>query len=106
MGNLDAIFNRNGFTLIKETSKAIEYENLISREIVYLLHNVEISIVLNPNTVEKSSMLTSERKYHNSAMKKFPTRVNNGEKPTHYGYSFKFKQESELDYFLIDLNRR
>ena len=74
MGNLHAIFNKNSFALIKETSKAVEYENLNSKEIVYLLHNVEISIVLNPNTVEKSSMLTSEMKYHNSALKKFPTR--------------------------------
>ena len=105
MGNLDEILNKNSFALITETSKAIEYENLKSREIVYLLHNVEISIVLNPNTVEKSSMLTSERKYHNTAMKNFPSRVNNGEKPIHYGYSFKFKHESELDYFLKDLNR-
>ena len=105
MGNLDSIFNKNSFTLISETSKAIEYENRNSGEIVYLLHNVEISIILNPNTVERNSRLTSERKYHNSAMKKFPTRVNNGEEPIHYGYSFKFKQESELDFFLNDLNR-
>jgi hypothetical protein len=104
MGNLNAIFYKNSFALITETSKAIEYENRNNREIVYLLHNVGISIVLNPNTIEKNPMLTSGKKYHNSALKKFPTRVNNGKKPIHYGYSFKFKQESELDYFLNNLN--
>ena len=57
MGNLNAVFNKNSFALITETSKAIEYENRNSKEIVYLLHTVGISIVLNPNNVKK---------YHNS----------------------------------------
>ena len=97
-------FTNNNFSLITETSKAVEYENKNSKEVVYLLPNLELSIVLNPTIVERNSIFNSEKKYHSSALKKFPTRINNGEKPIHYGYSFKFKTEGELDEFLNNLN--
>ncbi|MCZ2260796.1 hypothetical protein [Sporosarcina sp. G11-34] len=103
MDKLHAVFIKNNFSLNLETSKAIEYEHINSKEIVYLLHNKEISIVLNPNMVEKVSLLTSDKKYHSTALKKFPTRKNNGGNPIHYGYSYKFKQASDLDDFLNDL---
>ncbi|MGG2063229.1 hypothetical protein [Bacillus sp. S14(2024)] len=80
MKELNVVFNENNYKLTKETSKAVEYENIQSKEVIYLLHNIEISIVLNPNTVENNSSLISKSigKYHSTALRQFPKRKNKG----------------------------
>ena len=52
MGNIQNTFGLNNFKTIKETTKSIEFKNIKSDEVVYLLPNKEITIVLNPKTVE------------------------------------------------------
>lgn len=108
MKGLNAAFDENNYTFIRETSKAIEFENSQSKEVVYLLHNVEISIVLNPKTVENNDSLMnrSSGEYHNTALRQFPKRKNKGKSLIHYGYTFKFQSGNELSTFLTDLNGR
>lgn len=104
--NLNSVFLKNNFKITKETSKATEFENQDSQEIVYLLPNNEITIVLNPKTVEGNLEL-EERchgMYHNTALMQFPKRKNNGKDPIHYGYSFKFQSIAELDSFFKSVN--
>ncbi|WP_129727918.1 hypothetical protein [Ectobacillus funiculus] len=106
MEKLYKIFTSNNFEFTKETNKAVEFENIKTKNVLYLLPTQEISIVLNPNIVEGNLTLKSKSndKYHNTALRQFPKRMNNGQNPIHYGYSFKFKTEGELDCFLNSLN--
>lgn len=106
MENLKIIFEKNDFKLTKETSKAIEYENISTKDVIYLLPNKEISIVLHPETVEQNNGLKklSNGLFNSTALSLFPKRVNTGQNPITYGYSFKFKSESELDNFLAAIN--
>ncbi|PGZ94156.1 hypothetical protein COE51_22945 [Bacillus pseudomycoides] len=94
------VFLKNNFHLINKTTKAAEFENVNSKEIVYLLPNKDITIVMDPNTVENHSSFKSENDYHSTALKKFPKKIKNGKTRTNYGYAFKFKTEDELDLFL------
>ncbi|MEI4831800.1 DUF4145 domain-containing protein [Bacillus sp. FJAT-53711] len=94
------VFLKNHFHLINKTAKAAEFENVNSKEVVYLLPNKDITIVMNPNTVENHSSFKSENDYHSTALKKFPKKIKNGKTPTNYGYAFKFKTEGDLDLFL------
>ncbi|RZT16519.1 hypothetical protein [Fictibacillus sp. BK138] len=106
MDNLKSIFTENDFKLTKETSKAIEFENIHTGDVIYLLPNKEISIVLNPNTVEENKGLqhNSHGIYNSTALSLFPKRVNTGLTPITYGYSYKFKTENELNQFLTAVN--
>ncbi|MEK4538087.1 DUF4145 domain-containing protein [Peribacillus sp. FSL K6-1552] len=104
MAILYSIFKRNNFNFKKETSKATEFKSIKNGEVLYLLTNKEISIVLNPNTVENNLNFKSNGKYHSTALKQFPKKLNKGQTPINYGYSFKFKTEVELDAFLKSLN--
>lgn len=103
-GLLYGIFSENNFKLTNETAKAAEFENMKNNEVVYLLPNKEITIVLNPNTIENHSNLKSDADHHNTAFRKFPKKIKNGKTPTNYGYAFKFKTEDELNSFLKSLN--
>ncbi|MED1864175.1 hypothetical protein P4V41_11990 [Fictibacillus nanhaiensis] len=106
MENLKVIFEENEFKLTKETSKAIEYENIHTKDVIYLLPNKEISIVLHPETVEQNDGLKkrSNGVFNSTALSLFPKRINKGQNPITYGYSFKFKTESELNAFLAAIN--
>ncbi len=88
----------------RETSKATEFKNIQTREVIYLLPTQEIGVVLDPKTVENHKDFKSEKKYHSTALKKFPKRVNKGQTPIHYGYSFKFKSIGELESFIKRFN--
>lgn len=106
MDNLKSIFTTNDFKLTKETSKAVEFENIHTKDVIYLLPNKEISIVLHPQTVEENKGLQhySHGIYNSTALSLFPKRVNAGQTPITYGYSYKFKTESELEQFLGAIN--
>jgi hypothetical protein len=106
MENLLIAFKQNNFTVTKETTKAIEFENNQSKEVVYLLPNTEITIVLSPKTVEGNEELEmkSYRKLHNTSFNHFPKRKNTGKDLIHYGYAFKFQSDPELSSFLSKLN--
>ncbi|PGY09123.1 hypothetical protein [Bacillus sp. AFS031507] len=106
MERLYKIFTNNHFELKKETTKAVEFEKNESKEKVYLLPTKEISIVLSPETVEGDISLIDKSKklYHNTSLNQFPKRKNKGKNPIHYGYSFKFQSEDELDTFLKNFN--
>jgi hypothetical protein len=105
MQNLNTLFKENNFNLSNESSKAIEYENLESKEYVYLLPNNELTLVVNPKIVEGNEALEekAEKKYHSTALRNFPKRKYNGKTPINYGYSFKFQSEEELNSFLVRL---
>lgn len=106
MDNLKSIFAKNDFKLTKETSKAIEFENIHTGDVIYLLPNKEISIVVHPQTVEENKGLQHKTNgiYNSTALSLFSKRVNTGQTPITYGYSYKFKSESELNQFLIAVN--
>lgn len=104
MAILYRVFKRNNFNFKKATSKATEFKSIKNGEVLYLLTNKEISIVLDPNTVENNLNFKSNGKYHSTALKQFPKKLNKGQTPINYGYSFKFKTEEELDAFLRSLN--
>ncbi|WP_226654790.1 hypothetical protein [Pseudalkalibacillus hwajinpoensis] len=100
-------FTQNHFTLTKETAKSIEFEHE-NGQIVYLLHNKEITIVLNPKVVEGNQYLLdrSFKTNHNTSFQHFPKKQNKGKELIHYGYSFKFQSPEELAQFLkIDWKR-
>lgn len=104
MTSLYRTFERNGYEKEKETSKATEFKNIQTGEVIYLLPTQEIGVVLDPKTVENHIDFKSEKKYHSTALKKFPKRVNKGQTPIHYGYSFKFKSIGELESFIKRFN--
>lgn len=106
MENLYSIFDENNFTLTKKTTKATEFENKETKEVIYLIPNkTEISIILNPNIVEEKAILISDNKFHSTALTQFPKEMHSGSAPIQYGYSFKFKTEKELSSFLDSFNR-
>ncbi|MBO9128594.1 DUF4145 domain-containing protein [Bacillus sp. 165] len=102
--DLYRFFKQNNFTRTNTSTKAIEFEHATHEEFVYLLFNKEITIVLNPNTVENNSSLQGGKKSRSTALRKFPKEINNGKTPINYGYSFKFETEEELDSFLHSLD--
>lgn len=106
MKKLIGIFTNNNFIQTKETSKALEFENIETNEVIYLIPTkTEISIILNPSIVERKAILKSDKKFHSTALNKFPKEIHTGSSPIYYGYSFKFKKEEELDSFLDSFNR-
>lgn len=81
MGNdflekLIQVFKSNSFTLNHETTKAIECESVYTKELIYLLPYKEITVALNPVTVEDSYLLKNTAKglTHSRALKSFPKR--------------------------------
>ncbi|WP_409294038.1 hypothetical protein V1498_12415 [Peribacillus sp. SCS-26] len=106
MEELMKVFKDNSFTLKQETSKASEFEHIHTEEVVYLLPSKEITVALNPVTVENIFLLKNAAKglTHSTALKKFPKRINTGETPIPYGYSLKFQSAEELSIFLREFN--
>ncbi|WP_252183587.1 hypothetical protein [Rossellomorea vietnamensis] len=106
MEELVKIFKLHNFDVIHETTKAIEFENIDTKELVYLMPNKEISLALNPETVESSILLKHMTKgfTHSTALKNFPKRKNTGETPIPYGYGYKFQSAEELSLFLREFN--
>lgn len=103
MENLHEIFEKNNFKLTKDRVKATEFENIKSKDVIYLDKETtsEITIYLNPNIVEGNLKLKSESKLqHRSSLTKFPKRMHGGQKPINCGYSFKFQTIDKLDSFL------
>jgi hypothetical protein len=100
------VFKDKSFIVKQETTKAIEFENVHTKELAYLLPYKEITVALNPTTVENYFLLKSTAKglTHSTALKKFPKRINTGENPITYGYSFKFQSVEELSSFLREFN--
>ena len=108
MGNIQNTFGLNNFKMIKETTKSVEFKNLISDEVVYLLPNKEITIVLNPKTVEGTEELGKNTigLLHNTSFSQFPKKINTGKESICYGYAFKFQTDDELSAFLQQLNSK
>ncbi|MGE8021663.1 DUF4145 domain-containing protein [Peribacillus frigoritolerans] len=101
---IDTVMARNNFKLTKKTKKATEFEHMKNGEVLYLMPYKDISIVLNPKTVENNPNFKGGKESHSTALTQFPKKIKNGKTPTSYGYSFKFKTEGELDAFLKKLN--
>jgi hypothetical protein len=104
MPTIDSVFAGNNFKLTKQTKKATEFEHMNNGEVLYLMAYKDISIVLNPKTVENNPSFKGGKESHSTALTQFPKKIKNGKTPTSYGYSFKFKTEGELDAFLKNLN--
>ncbi|MED3835902.1 DUF4145 domain-containing protein [Peribacillus frigoritolerans] len=104
MPTIDSVFARNNFKLTKQTKKATEFEHMNNGEVLYLMAYKNISIVLNPKTVENNPSFKGGKESHSTALTQFPKKIKNGKTPTSYGYSFNFKTEEELDAFLKSLN--
>lgn len=102
---MNEIFSQYRFKPTKETSKATEYEHMISRDIIYTQSTKGINIVMHPDTAESLRIVQkSEGPVHSTALSTYPKRLNGGKKPIHYGYSFKFQSEEELGHFLKGLD--
>lgn len=97
---LEYIFELNGFMKIKETDKGIKFESKDNKEIIYLIPNKRISIVLNPESISEELKLKSNGIFHSTVLREFPKKLNKGQTPITYGYSFKFETEGELNTFL------
>lgn len=106
MGNVQNTFGLNNFKTMKETSKAVEFINIVNDEVIYLLPNKEITIVLNPKTVGVNKVLEEKSTglNHNTAFLKFPKRDHTGNGPICYGHAYKFQSDEELNVFLRELN--
>ena len=106
MSNVQNTFGLNKFKTMKETSKAVEFRNIETDEVIYLLPNKEITIVLDPKTVEKNIELEEKSTgfNHNTAFLEFPKREHTGNGPIRYGYAYKFQTDDELDVFLREVN--
>ncbi|MFJ8236175.1 hypothetical protein ACIQ34_10555 [Ureibacillus sp. NPDC094379] len=108
MGNTQNTFGLNNFKTLKETSKAVEFKNIVNDEVIYLLPNKEITIVLNPKTVEENEELKEKSTglRHSTAFLEFPKRKHTGNDSVSYGYAYKFQSDDELDVFLRELYNR
>jgi hypothetical protein len=103
---VEKLFVKNQFTLVNESTKAYEFKHFSKQEnVYYLLQNKTITIVLNPETVRNHEAFGHGVKYHSTALRTFPRKMNTGEKEIAYGYSFKFSKEGELDAFLEKINK-
>ncbi|MCS0822662.1 hypothetical protein NX029_01680 [Cytobacillus firmus] len=107
MGNIHNTFGLNKFKTMKETSKAVEFRNIVNGEVIYLLPNKEITIVLNPKKVEGNKELEEKSTglSHSTALREFPKREHTGNGPICYGYAYKFLSVEELDVFLDELTK-
>jgi hypothetical protein len=102
---MNEIFAKYNFKPTKETTKAIEYEHIISKDVIYAFTTKGIGIVLHPNTAESFKLTgRSDGFVHNTALNRFPRRKNDGKTYIHYGSSFKFQSEEQLDEFLKGLD--
>ncbi|TMW71066.1 hypothetical protein [Alteribacter natronophilus] len=99
-------FLHNGFTVTKETKKAVEFEHKVSGQVIYLFPNVTATIVLDPAAVEGDSSLKekSDGLTHHTSLLRFPEKMHTGKTPITYGYSYKFKSEGDLWEFLLELS--
>jgi hypothetical protein len=106
MGNIHNTFGLNQYKTMKESSKAVEFKNIINDVVIYLLPNKEITIVLDPRQVEgnKELMEKSTGLKHNTAFLGFPKRVHTGNGPICYGFAYNFQSLEDLDVFLGELN--
>ncbi|UAL52677.1 MULTISPECIES: hypothetical protein [Metabacillus] len=101
---MNEIFAKYNFKPTKETTKAIEYEHIISKDVIYALATKGIGIVLHPDTAESLKLTgRSDGFVHNTALSRFPRRKNDGKTYIHYGSSFKFQSEEQLDEFINGL---
>lgn len=105
MDKLAEVFKQHNYVMTNETTKGLEFENKQTGEIIYLLPNVETTIVLNPKTVEGTEEMKEKvgGLSHSTALKRFPKRKHTGKDPIHYGYSIKFQSPEELGSFLAGL---
>jgi hypothetical protein len=103
--NMNEIFTKYNFKPTKETTKATEYEHIISKDIIYALATKGIGIVLHPDTAESLKLTGRSDGYvHNTGLRRFPRRKNDGKTYIHYGSSFKFHSEEQLHEFLKGLD--
>lgn len=106
MEKIVEVFKMNHYRVTKETTKAVEFENNQYNQVIYLLPNSEITVVLNPKTVEGHAELEEKScgKRHNIAFRQFPKRRNKGKGSIYYGYGYKFQSDTELNSFLSQLS--
>ncbi|RWZ55336.1 hypothetical protein EQV77_11885 [Halobacillus fulvus] len=95
------------YKMTNESTKSVEFEHRTNGEVVYLLPNQELTIVLDPVSVRRDSRL-KERSTginHNTSLRTFPKRKNQGVSKIHYGYAFKFQSKEEMAAFLLDIDK-
>lgn len=94
--NTNNILEEYGFTKTREAVHATEYTK--GSLIVYTIPNSELNIVIN---LETSGALANKGKlYHNTALRKFPKRINGGKHEIPYGIKCDFKNEEDYREFL------
>ncbi|QST01830.1 hypothetical protein IMZ31_04730 [Pontibacillus sp. ALD_SL1] len=96
------VLRENGYKIVKETTKSIEIEDARTGEVAYVLPYKEMTLALNPKTVEADQELIdqSEGLTHNTSFLQFPKRQNTGKSLIQYGYAFKFHSTEEAVSFL------
>lgn len=80
-----------------ETTKSMEFEKRSTGEVIYLLMNKEITIVRDPDRVEERAEWLP---VHNTSLRRFPKKTNQGETPISYGYPVTFSSAEELSTYL------
>lgn len=109
------LLNR-GYQVASENSKTIRYENSISGLSVFLkVQTNKQPLVIHPDNQSRFSQFHSicgvdcplpMKFYHNSTMRAFPERLNEGEAPTKYGLAFGFETSAALQNFIDVLEKR
>ncbi|GGD12934.1 hypothetical protein [Pontibacillus salipaludis] len=102
MENMMDVWIENGYKVVKKTTKSIEIEDARTGEVAYVLPYKEMTLALNPKTVEADQELIdkSEGLTHNTSFLQFPKRQNTGKSLIQYGYAFKFQSSEEAVSFL------
>ena len=92
------ILEKWDFKLIKKMDTCYEYQNVNTKEIVYMVLQDRLNIVTQPSIVMDRYIGFL---YHNSTMTRFCKRYRN----IYYGMKYDFLDEWELETFLKDLNK-
>lgn len=90
-------FFKQDFVMSYETTKSMEFEQRGTGEVIYLLMNKEITIVRDPDRVEDTE---NWKPVHNTSLRRFRKKTNQGQTPASYGYPVTFNSAEELSTYL------
>ncbi|MBN8233901.1 hypothetical protein JF544_01530 [Halobacillus kuroshimensis] len=90
-------FFKQDFVMSYETTKSMEFEKRGTGEVIYLLMNKAITIVRDPDWVEDTA---DWQPVHNTSLRRFRKKTNQGQTPISYGYPVTFNSAEELSTYL------
>ncbi|MCF0105976.1 MAG: EVE domain-containing protein [Holdemanella sp.] len=96
------LLSQYDFRCVKISEQCIEYKNIHTQEIVYMVLQDRLNIVTQPSIYMDRYIGFA---YHNSLMNRFPKRSNKGKTEIYYGTKYDFINTYELETFLKDFNK-